>query len=54
MVHRVRDTQEYVEAPRSTFRESRPPKKFPNYVALIRSIIDSEPSIFEEAANQQV
>jgi hypothetical protein len=36
----LRDAQEYVEAPRSTFRERRPPKKFPNYMALMSNIID--------------
>jgi hypothetical protein len=42
------------EAPRSTARERRPPRKFPNYMVLMSSIIDVEPSNFEEAANQQV
>jgi hypothetical protein len=36
----LRDAQEYVEAPRSTFRESRPLKKFLNYMALMSNIID--------------
>jgi hypothetical protein len=36
----LRDAQEHVEAPRSIFRESRPPKKFPNFVVLMSSIID--------------
>ena len=45
----LRDAQEHVEAPRSTFRESRPPRKLPNYMALMSSIIDVEPSSFEEA-----
>jgi hypothetical protein len=40
--------------PRTTFRESRPPRKFSTYMALMTNIIDSEPSNFEEAANQQV
>jgi hypothetical protein len=31
------DAQEHVETPRSTFRESRPPKKFLDYMTLIRS-----------------
>ena len=38
------------KAPRSTFRESRPPTKCP-YMALRSSIIDSEPSSFQEAAD---
>jgi hypothetical protein len=50
----LRDAQEHVEAPKSTFRESRPPRKFPNYLALMSSIIDVEPSSFEEATDQQV
>jgi hypothetical protein len=45
----LRDAQEQVEAPRSTFRERRPPKKFPNFVALMSSIIDSESSSVQEA-----
>jgi hypothetical protein len=42
------------EAPRSVVRERKPPKKFPNYIALISSIIDYEPSNFELEANQQI
>jgi hypothetical protein len=43
----LKDAQEHVEAPRSTVRESRPPKKFPNFMALISNVI-------EEATNHQV
>jgi transposase InsO family protein len=50
----LRDAQEHVEAPKTTFRESRPPRKFSTYMALMTNIIDSEPSNFEEATNQQV
>jgi hypothetical protein len=50
----LRDAQEHVEAPKSTFKESRPSRKFPNYLALLSSIINVEPSSFEEAADQQV
>jgi hypothetical protein len=50
----LRDAQEHVETPRSTFRESKPPRKFPDYMALISSILDSEPSSFQEAIDQQV
>jgi hypothetical protein len=42
------------EAPRSTVREQRPSKKFPNYMALMSRIIDVDPCSFEEAKNQQV
>jgi hypothetical protein len=41
-----------VEAPRSTDRESRPPKKCPYFKALMCSIIDFETSSVQEAANQ--
>jgi hypothetical protein len=42
-----------LETPRSMFRESRPPKKFSNYI-LIRDTANSKPSNFHEATNQQV
>jgi hypothetical protein len=48
------DSQEHVKAPRSIFRESRPPRKFPNFVALMSSIIDSEYSSVWEVTDQQV
>ena len=35
-------------------RESRPPKRFCSYMALVTSIVDTEPSSYEEAASQQV
>jgi hypothetical protein len=41
-------------APRGSFRESKRPHKFSSYVALMRKIIDSEPSTYEEVAKQQV
>jgi hypothetical protein len=47
------DAQEHVEAPRSTDRESRPPKKCPYFRALMCSIIDSETSSVQEATDQQ-
>jgi hypothetical protein len=47
----LRDAQKHVEPPRTTFRESRPPRKFPTYMALMTNIIDSEPSNFEEATS---
>jgi hypothetical protein len=42
----LRNYHGYVEAPRRSFRESRPPKKFPYYMELVRSIIYSKPSSF--------
>jgi hypothetical protein len=35
-------------------RESKPPKIFCSYIALVSSIRESEPSTFEEAASKQV
>jgi hypothetical protein len=35
-------------------RDRRPPKKFLNYMALMSSIIDANPSSFEEAIDQCV
>jgi hypothetical protein len=46
----MKDAQEHVEATRSTFRESRPLKRFPNFMALISSVIDSESSSVQEVA----
>jgi hypothetical protein len=42
------------EAPKSANGERKPPRKFLNYMALMSSIIDVEPSSFEEVADQQV
>jgi hypothetical protein len=42
------------EAPRSMVREHMPPKKFPNDMVLMSSIIDYETSSFEEAIDQKV
>jgi hypothetical protein len=42
----LRDAREHVETPRTTFRESRPSKKFPNYMALMSSILDPKPSFY--------
>jgi hypothetical protein len=43
----LRDAQEQVEAPRSTFRQRETSKKFPNFMALMSNVI-------EEATDQQV
>lgn len=50
----LQDAQEQVGAPKTSFRVSHPPNKFPNYVSLMSSIIDARPSSFEEAAGQRV
>ena len=43
-----------VAGPKRQVRDSRPPERFTSYMALVASIIDSEPSSYEEAASQQV
>jgi hypothetical protein len=49
----LRDAQEYVEAPRSTFRERKTSKKFPNYMALMSNIIDlSLPAFRRQQTNR--
>jgi hypothetical protein len=47
------DAQEQEEAPKSTLRESRPLMKFPNFMALICSIIDYVTSSIQGVADQQ-
>jgi hypothetical protein len=42
------------EAPRSVVKENMPPKKFPNYMALMSGIIDVESSNSKEETNQKV
>jgi hypothetical protein len=41
-----------VGAPKSTFRVSNPPKKFPTHVALMTSILVTKPSSYEEVAEE--
>jgi hypothetical protein len=41
-------------APSGSFRESKKPCKFSNYVALMSKIIDSKPSTYEEVSKQRV
>jgi hypothetical protein len=43
----LKDTQHLFEAPRSTFKESKPPKKFLKFMALGSNVI-------EDAADHQV
>ena len=43
-----------VAKPKRQVRESKPPERFYSYMALVTSIVDSDPSSYEEAANQQV
>jgi hypothetical protein len=46
--HTLRGVEEHVETPRSTFKERKPLKKFLNYMKLMKKILDSEPSSFQE------
>ena len=41
-------------APDGTFRESKRPKSFSSYVALLSDIIDAKPTSYEEAVKKQV
>jgi hypothetical protein len=38
----------------NTFRESKRPRLYSNYVALVSNIIDAEPSNYEEAIEKKV
>ena len=38
--------------PDSTSRELKKPKRFSNYEALMKKLIDEEPSTYEEASSQ--
>jgi len=50
----LQEEEEQVGAPKTSFHLSHPPKKFPNCVALMSSIIDAEPSTYEEATGEKV
>jgi hypothetical protein len=50
----LRETQEYMGAPRTSVREGRAPQRFSNYMALMSELLEAEPSSFEEASQQQV
>ena len=39
--------------PNGTFRQSKKPKRFSSYVALMTSIVNAKPSTFEEAVKQK-
>ena len=49
----IQDAKRYV-APNKTFRESKRPRLYSNYVALVSNIIDVEPSSYEEAVEKKV
>jgi len=47
----LRDATSVAE-PKRLVRESRPPERFCSYMEMATNILDSEPSSYEEAANQ--
>jgi hypothetical protein len=50
----LREAQGLVGNPRQAVRESKLPERFCNYIAMVSSIREFEPSTFEEAAGRQV
>ena len=49
----IRDMERY-GAPEGSLRESKRPRTYSSYVALLSDIIDAEPFSFEEAVGRQV
>ena len=49
----IQDAKRY-GAPEGSLRESKRPRIYSSYMALLSDIIDAEPSIFEEAVGKQV
>jgi hypothetical protein len=45
----LRDAHEFIGAPSTSFRQSRPPQRYLGYMALMSDLIDREPSSFQEA-----
>jgi hypothetical protein len=50
----LKEAHGYVGNPRKAVRESKPPKRFCSYLAMVSNICESEPSTFEEVVDQQV
>jgi hypothetical protein len=50
----LKKAQGSVGNPRQVVRESKPPERFCNYLAMVSNIREFDPSIFEEAAGRQV
>jgi hypothetical protein len=50
----LKKAKENVGEPRGLFRESRAPDRFGSYLAIVTSIIDSEPETFAQAVDVQV
>ena len=41
-------------ASKKPVRESKPPERFGNYIAMVEDIVETEPSSYEEASTQSV
>jgi hypothetical protein len=50
----VKEAKEYVGEPKKLLRESKALERFSTYFVMVTSIIDSKPTTFEQAADQQV
>lgn len=50
----MKKAKDYVESPKRVVKESKAPKRFCSYMALVSRINESKPSTYEEAADQQV
>jgi hypothetical protein len=48
----IQDTEKY-GAPEGTYRESKKPKPYSSYVALLSDIIDAEPTCYEEVCRKE-
>jgi len=45
----IKETQETIGAPSSTFKLTKQPQRYMRYMALMIELIDSEPSCYKEA-----
>ena len=50
----LKEARKYVGKPKREVKESKAPKIFSSYMALVSSIRESEPSTFEETIEHQV
>ena len=52
-VHDIIQEAERYGAPEGSTRQSKKPKPFPSYVALMRDIVNKEPTCFKEAVQNK-
>jgi len=50
----LKEAKEYVGKPKKLMRESKAPKRFGSYLAMVTSITDYEPATFQETTDQHV